>query len=134
MAPSPAYSIVDLSQEFGITLRTLRFYEEKGIVKPTRVGVTRLYSSQDRIKIQLTLIGKRLRLSIEQISKLFNEYLTDAEEEPVDANTLLSKLTPDEIQRQIDNLEKIYSSVELAIAELHERLGNSFGSVELRVG
>ncbi len=54
------YRIGDLAAEFDVTLRTLRFYEDKGLLRPTRNGVTRIYSKRDRARLKLILLGKRL--------------------------------------------------------------------------
>ncbi|MGL5800219.1 MAG: MerR family transcriptional regulator [Plesiomonas sp.] len=72
---SPAkYSISDLATEFEITPRSLRFYEAEGLLTPTRQGLTRIYSRQDRIRLQLILRGKRLGFSLNEIKMLFNWY------------------------------------------------------------
>lgn len=72
---SPAkYSISDLAAEFEITPRSLRFYEAEGLLSPTRQGLTRIYSRQDRVRLQLILRGKRLGFSLSEIKTLFNWY------------------------------------------------------------
>ena len=60
------YSISELSQEFDVSTRTLRFYEEKGLLKPSREGQTRIYSASDRTRLKLILRGKRLGLTLEE--------------------------------------------------------------------
>ena len=65
-----AYSISDLSSEFGVTPRTLRFYEEKGLLQPTRIGQTRRYSAADRARLVLVLRGKMLGLSLQESAEL----------------------------------------------------------------
>ncbi|MCZ7683702.1 MAG: MerR family transcriptional regulator [Sandaracinaceae bacterium] len=54
----------DLSREFGITLRTLRFYEDKGLISPRRQGQARFYSRRDRARLKLILLGKRVGFSL----------------------------------------------------------------------
>lgn len=68
------FSISDLAQEFAITPRTLRFYEEKGLLKPTRQGQTRIYSQADRTRLKLVLRGKRLGLSLEDSAEIIAMY------------------------------------------------------------
>ena len=69
-----AYSISDLSSEFGVTPRTLRFYEEKGLLQPTRIGQTRRYSAADRARLVLVLRGKTLGLSLQENAELIGMY------------------------------------------------------------
>ena len=69
-----AYSIRDLAEEFSVTTRTLRFYEEKGLLKPSRNKQTRSYSNADRTRLRLILRGKRLGLSLEESSDIILMY------------------------------------------------------------
>ncbi|MFT5612326.1 MAG: DNA-binding transcriptional MerR regulator [Arenicella sp.] len=69
-----AFSIRDLAQEFSVTTRTLRFYEEKGLLKPSRNKQTRSYSNADRTRLRLILRGKRLGLSLEESSDIILMY------------------------------------------------------------
>ena len=71
---TPTYSISDLSSEFGVTPRTLRFYEEKGLLQPTRIGRTRRYSPADRARLVLVLRGKTLGLSLQESAELICMY------------------------------------------------------------
>ena len=68
------YTIRELADEFDVTTRTLRFYEEKGLLNPTRNNTTRLYSSADRTRLRLILRGKRLGLSLEESSAIVLMY------------------------------------------------------------
>ena len=69
-----AYSISDLSNEFGVTPRTLRFYEEKGLLQPARIGQSRRYSPADRARLILILRGKTLGLSLRESAELIGMY------------------------------------------------------------
>jgi DNA-binding transcriptional MerR regulator len=71
---SQTYSIQDLSREFQVTPRTLRFYEDKGLLAPHRRGATRVYSDRDRVHLQLTLRGKRLGLSLDECKEIIQLY------------------------------------------------------------
>ncbi|PJG57515.1 MerR family transcriptional regulator [Aeromonas cavernicola] len=71
------YSISELAHEFGITARTIRYYEDEGLLTPTRQGQTRIYSHKDKIRLKLTLRGKRLGFSLAEIRTLFDMYDTD---------------------------------------------------------
>ena len=68
------YSIGDLSREFGVTTRTIRFYEDQGLLSPTRDGQNRIYAIRDRIRLKLILRGKRLGFSLKEINKLIELY------------------------------------------------------------
>jgi DNA-binding transcriptional MerR regulator len=68
------YSITDLAREFGITTRAIRFYEDQGLLAPRREGQRRIYSSRDRVRLKLTLRGKRLGFSLSNIRELFDIY------------------------------------------------------------
>ncbi|MDX2313696.1 MAG: MerR family DNA-binding transcriptional regulator [Gammaproteobacteria bacterium] len=71
---SSLYSIGDLSREFGVTTRTIRFYEDQGLVSPTRDGQNRIYEAGDRVRLKLVLRGKRLGFSLKEIKKLIELY------------------------------------------------------------
>lgn len=72
--PDRAYSIQQLSREFEVTPRALRFYEDKGLLTPARRGTTRLYSDRDRIRLRLALRGKRLGFSLEECREIIDMY------------------------------------------------------------
>ena len=71
------YSIAELAREFGITARTIRFYEDEGLIKPKRQGLTRLYSPHDRTRLGWILRGKRLGFSLAEIKQLLDLYQVD---------------------------------------------------------
>ena len=69
-----SYSISDLASEFDVTPRTLRFYEEKGLLEPSRSGQNRRYSGADRTRLILVLRGKTLGLSLQESAELIGMY------------------------------------------------------------
>ena len=71
------YSIAELAREFGITARTMRFYEDEGLIKPRRQGLTRLYSVGDRTRLGWILRGKRLGFTLAEIKELLDLYQVD---------------------------------------------------------
>lgn len=71
---SKTYTISDLASEFDVTTRTIRFYEEKGFLKPHREGTRRIYSPSDRTKLRLILRGKRLGLSLDESAEIVLMY------------------------------------------------------------
>ena len=75
MADAPqTYSISELAREFGITTRTIRFYEEKGLIHPRREGQKRLYSPADRVRIRLILRGKRIGMTLQECVDFIDMY------------------------------------------------------------
>lgn len=68
------FSIGDLAGEFGVTTRTIRFYEEKGLLQPRREGTRRIYSPADRTRLRLILRGKRLGLSLDESAEIIRLY------------------------------------------------------------
>ena len=71
---SDSYSIGDLSREFRVTTRTIRFYEDQGLLSPARDGQNRIYRARDRVRLKLILRGKRLGFSLKEINKLIELY------------------------------------------------------------
>jgi DNA-binding transcriptional MerR regulator len=68
------FTITDLAREFGLTTRAIRFYEDQGLLHPHRVGRSRVYANRDRVRLKLTLRGKRLGLSLSEIRELIDMY------------------------------------------------------------
>ncbi|MFT7220727.1 MAG: DNA-binding transcriptional MerR regulator [Candidatus Azotimanducaceae bacterium] len=111
---SSQYSIRELSKEFGVTPRTLRFYEEKGLLSPDRMGQSRIYSTADRAGLILILRGKTLGLSLEQSADLIAMYDPGSNNKR-QLETLIEKIQSrkqqlksqgQEIERMINDLEQ----------------------------
>lgn len=68
------YTITELAREFGVTTRTIRFYEDHGLLRPGRDGRNRVYDKRDRVRLKLTLRGKRLGLSLTEVRELLDIY------------------------------------------------------------
>ncbi len=75
------YGIGELAEEFGITSRTLRLYEEEGLLDPRREGTRRIYNDRNRVRLRLILRGKRLGWSLSEIRESFDLYDSDLGEE-----------------------------------------------------
>ena len=71
---SKTYTISELAKEFGVTTRTIRFYEEKCLVQPLRDGQRRLYTPADRVRIKLILRGKRIGMTLQESVDLIDMY------------------------------------------------------------
>jgi DNA-binding transcriptional MerR regulator len=78
----PTYSISDLAQEFALTTRAIRFYEDEGLLAPLRRGQTRIYGERERTRVKLILRGKRLGLALSEIRELFDIYAATGNERP----------------------------------------------------
>lgn len=72
--------IAELAREFGITTRTIRFYEDRGLITPGRAGQRRVYASRDRVRLKLIMRGKRLGFSLEEIREMIDIYDMDRSE------------------------------------------------------
>jgi len=120
------YSIAELAREFGITARTIRFYEDEGLVKPRRQGLTRLYSSHDRMRLGWILRGKRLGFSLSEIRQLLDLYQVDRTGVQQMRELLRrSRLHIEDLQRKRRDLDahiKEFEDVETQVAgELRKR-------------
>ncbi|CAD5374086.1 MerR family transcriptional regulator [Rubrivivax sp. A210] len=73
-ASQRTYTITELAAEFDITARAIRFYEDMGLLTPERAGRNRVYGQRDRTRLKLTLRGKRLGLSLQEIKQLVDMY------------------------------------------------------------
>ena len=69
-----SFSIGELAREFGVSLRTLRFYEDKGLISPQRQGLNRIYGRRERGRVRLILMGKRVGFSLDEIKEMLDLY------------------------------------------------------------
>ncbi len=75
------YSIAELAREFDVTTRTIRFYEDEGLIRPARHGQRRVFGARDRVRLKLILRGKRLGFSLGEIRDIIDLYDADPGEE-----------------------------------------------------
>ena len=108
------YSIGGLAAEFGLTARTIRFYEDEGLLSPTREGQTRVYTYQDRGRLSLICRGKRLGFSLSEIKAFISLY--DVDENLVGQMTFALRLA----RERITSLERQRQDVEQTLGELHQ--------------
>lgn len=108
------YSIADLADEFQVTHRAIRFYEDKGLLTPERRGLTRIFSRRDRARLALILRGKRLGFSLVEIKSMLDLY------DLGDGQTAQLRLTLDRSRRKIEELQKQQKDIEDAISDLRE--------------
>jgi DNA-binding transcriptional MerR regulator len=74
------YGIAELAREFGVTARAIRFYEDRGLLRPTRRGLARVYGESDRRRLRLVLRGKRLGFSLEDIREMLDLHYAGPED------------------------------------------------------
>ncbi|MCX7128531.1 MULTISPECIES: MerR family transcriptional regulator [Aeromonas] len=121
------YSISELAHEFDITPRTIRYYEDEGLLTPQREGQTRIYSHKEKTRLKLTLRGKRLGFSLAEIRELFEMYDTDRS-----SNTQLNSMIQliDEkrsaLRQQLDDIQMVMAELEAA----EQRCVNSLNSLK----
>ena len=106
------FTIGDLAREFGVTLRTLRFYEDKLLLNPKRQGQSRLYSRRDRARLKLVLMGKKVGFSLTEIKDMLDLY------DLKDGQVIQLKVALDKFNRQISLLRDQKRDIEQAIDEL----------------
>jgi len=102
------YSIGELSKEFDITTRSIRFYEDQGLLTPTRKGQTRIYNQGDRVRLKLILRGKRLGFSLAETGRLFELY--DADKSSAKQLTSMMELIADkknDLKQQLDDINAV---------------------------
>ncbi len=108
-----SYTIGDLAREFGVTLRTLRFYEDRGLLTPRREGLSRIYDARDRARLSVILKGKQLGFTLTEIRAMLAEENLEA-----DAGAGDLKLSLGQVEDQLAHLETQKAEIERAIEEL----------------
>lgn len=109
---SATYTISELAKEFGVTTRTIRYYEDQGLLSPTREGVNRIFSNRDRVRLKLALRGKRLGFSLGEIRELFELYDVSRDEKK-QIEEFLAKL-----ERRRALLEQQREDIEVMLTEI----------------
>lgn len=106
------YTIGDLAREFGVTLRTLRFYEDRGLLSPRRDGTARIYDARDRDRLSVILKGKQLGFTLTEIRAML------AEERGSNGVAANLNLSLPQIEDQISHLEQQRVEIDEALVEL----------------
>ena len=117
------YSIGDLAKEFDITTRSIRFYEDQGLIYPTRKGQTRIYNQRDKVRLKLILRGKRLGFSLAETGRLFELYDADKSSvtQLVTIMDLIAEKRADLIQ-QLDDIQAVLVELDGLEANCKETL------------
>ncbi|MEP5766710.1 MAG: MerR family DNA-binding transcriptional regulator [Halieaceae bacterium] len=119
------YSISDLAREFDITTRALRFYEEKGLLRPEREGQKRLFSPADRVRLELILRGKRIGLTLEESRGIIDMY-ERGQDNAEQLNSLLGKIDErrQSLRAQLQDIQAMLSELDDVQARCQHALKN----------
>jgi DNA-binding transcriptional MerR regulator len=120
------YSITQLCREFGVTPRTLRFYEQKGLLAPNRRGWTRLFTYRDRARLQLILRGKKVGFSLEEIKEMLDLYNLK------DGQLTQLRVASTKMRERLEALRKQRVEIEEAITDLERTIGVVDGMLKER--
>jgi len=124
---SNTYTIGELANEFDVTSRALRLYEESELLTPEREGTRRIYSERDRVRLRLILRGKRLGWSLAEVKETFDLYDSSNHGEEAQLELMLSKLDQrrkflkmqqQDIENSLEDLENIAVNAEQALADI----------------
>jgi DNA-binding transcriptional MerR regulator len=110
--PQQTWTITELAEEFGITLRAIRHYEDVGLISPERRGTSRVFHARDRIRLQLILRGRRLGFSLPEIRTIVNMY----DEQPGESGQLHYLLEQIAVRRT--ELERLRRDIDETMVEL----------------
>jgi DNA-binding transcriptional MerR regulator len=105
--------IGEIADEYNVTLRTLRFYEDKGLIAPKRVGTSRFYGRKERARLRLILMGRDIGFSLEDIREMLNLY------EPNNGNKAQLRKALEKAGHQLERLNEQKRSVDEAIQRLN---------------
>ena len=108
------YTIRDLAEDFAVTTRALRFYEERGLLRPQRKGQSRVYSAADRVRLTLVLRGKRLGFTLDESAELIAMY------DPSGNNEGQLQALINKIQEKHQRIVAQKSEIELMLSDLKE--------------
>ena len=108
--------IGEVADEFDVTLRTLRFYEDKGLINPKRVGTSRFYGRREKARLRLILLGRDIGFSLEDIREMLNLY------EPQSGNQAQLRVALDKAGEQLVRLNDQRKSVDEAIERLKQTM------------
>ena len=124
--PQTTYSISDLSKEFDITTRSIRFYEDQGLLKFKRRGQTRIYNLKDRVRLKLILRGKRLGFSLAETRRLFELYDAD-KNSSTQLHTMLDLVEDKKValQQQMDDIKVVLMELNSAEQQCRDALANN---------
>ncbi|BEV70632.1 MULTISPECIES: MerR family DNA-binding transcriptional regulator [unclassified Paludibacterium] len=115
------YTISELARDLDVTARTIRFYEEQGLIEPERRGQQRIFTRRDRARLKLILRGKRIGLSLAEIREILDLYQR-ARDEAQQSHLLLQLLTErrDQLLRQRQDIDEVLQEIDVLSAHCRE--------------
>ena len=116
--------IGEMAKSFDVTLRALRFYEDRGLINPRREGTTRLYSRRDRARLKLILLGRRVGFSLREVKQMMDLY------DPKGTSTRQFKVVLEKSERQLGRLEARRAALDEAIGELKDLMESARDRLE----
>lgn len=116
------YKISDLAKEFDVTTRSIRFYEDEGLIHPERKGSMRIYDRRDKTRLKLILRGKRLGFSLAEIRELFELY--DTQQGETQLTEMLKIIDEKEavLLRQLEDINSMLDDLNIARARCQQAL------------
>lgn len=108
------YSISELSKEFDVTTRAIRLYEESGLLAPERDGSRRIYHEKDRVRLRLTLRGKRIGFTLAEVKDMFDLY----DSKPIDGEKKQIVYLLDIMEQRLETLKLQREELELAVVDI----------------
>ncbi|WEM45706.1 MerR family DNA-binding transcriptional regulator (plasmid) [Photobacterium sp. DA100] len=108
------FKISELAREFDITTRSIRFYEDVGLLQPDRQGNTRIYQRRDKIRLKLILRGKRLGFSLAEIRELFDLYDTNQSSSQLNKMLTIIDTKQEALQRQLEDINVVMTELQIA--------------------
>jgi len=125
---SKTYTISDLAREFEVTTRTLRHYEDQGLVTPARDGINRIFSSRDRVRLKLALRGKRLGFSLSEIRELFELYdLANDDRRQLEAFAVRLERRRTQLEQQREDVEVMLNEINFFAKQCQRLLTEATG-------
>lgn len=127
------YTISELAKAFDVTTRTIRFYEDQGILSPSREGNNRVFSNRDRARLKLALRGKRLGFSLAEIRELFELYDVSRDERQ-QLEEFLSRLEHRRarLEQQREDVEAMLNEIDFFSSQCRRRLKGKKAESELK--
>jgi DNA-binding transcriptional MerR regulator len=119
------FKISDLAKEFDVTTRSIRFYEDMGLIYPTRRGSTRVYEHRDKTRLKLILRGKRLGFSLAEIRELFELYDTDQCDTQLEKMLAIIDDKQTMLQQQLNDINVVMNELNRAKDRCQQALGRS---------
>ncbi|WP_026353759.1 MerR family transcriptional regulator [Woodsholea maritima] len=131
--PHAEFTIRELAETFDVTARTLRYYEQKGLLSPKRKGANRIYSAADRARLVLILRGKRVGFALSDIKEMLDlEALDQGGKTHLEAAIVRFRARIKDLRRQRDDIDGALSELEAGCRWMEERVENREPSEDIK--